>query len=126
MRRASLETIERIVKDVTVSEAEATRDRRLSLTMMNCIWARHTDTETREPVQGEASGKCHPLTLDEKPNIIIDHVKVISCNEDPCVYYSKSYLLYELWQYLLPFAATSACNMNHEMMTRLADWRRRA
>ena len=53
MRRASIETIERMVKDVTVSAAEASRDRRLSLTMMNCIWARNTDVETNEPVQGE-------------------------------------------------------------------------
>ena len=52
-----METIERMVKDVTVSEAEATRDRRLSLTMMNCIWARHTDTETRDPVEGDVTGR---------------------------------------------------------------------
>ena len=53
MRRASIETIERIVKDATSSQAEHTRDRRLSLTMMNCIWARNTDRETDEPVRGE-------------------------------------------------------------------------
>ena len=29
------------------------RDRRLSLTMMNCIWARNTDVETLDPVAGE-------------------------------------------------------------------------
>ena len=57
MRRASLETIERMVKDVTSSQAEATRDRRLSLTMMNCIWARNTDVETTEPVVGEVTGR---------------------------------------------------------------------
>merc|ERR1719322_985856 len=53
MRRASIETIERLVKDATASQAEATRDRRLSLTMMNCIWARNTDVETLDPVAGE-------------------------------------------------------------------------
>ena len=57
IRRASIETLERMVKDVTVSQAEATRDRRLSLTMMNCIWARNTDVETDEPVVGEVTGK---------------------------------------------------------------------
>lgn len=56
MRRASIEAIERMVKDVSATEAEATRDRRLSLTMMNCIWARHTDAETVQPVQGEITG----------------------------------------------------------------------
>lgn len=62
MRRASIEAIERMVKDVSATEAEATRDRRLSLTMMNCIWARHTDAETVEPVQGEITG-CVPSWL---------------------------------------------------------------
>ena len=57
MRRASIETLERIVKDATASQAEASRDRRLSLTMMNCIWARNTDVETMEPVQGKMSGR---------------------------------------------------------------------
>ena len=57
MRRASLETIERMVKDVTATQAEAARDRRLSLTMMNCIWARNTDEETAEPVLGEVTGR---------------------------------------------------------------------
>ena len=57
IRRASIETLERMVKAVTVSQAEATRDRRLSLTMMNCIWARNTDVETDEPVVGEVTGK---------------------------------------------------------------------
>ena len=57
IRRASIETLERMVKDVTVSQAEATRDRRLSLTMMNCIWARNTDVETDEPVRGEVNGE---------------------------------------------------------------------
>ncbi len=57
MRRASLETIERMVKDVTATQASAARDRRLSLTMMNCIWARNTDVETTEPVVGGVTGR---------------------------------------------------------------------
>ena len=57
MRRASIETIERIVKDATSSQADHARDRRLSLTMMNCIWARNTDVETLEPVYGEVQGR---------------------------------------------------------------------
>jgi len=57
MRRASVDTIERFVKDVTTSKADHVRDRRLSLTMMNCIWARNTDDETEVPVQGEVTGK---------------------------------------------------------------------
>ena len=68
MRRASIEAIERMVKDVSATEAEATRDRRLSLTMMNCIWARNTDNETLEEVQGEVTGrtrrsKCYCIIL---------------------------------------------------------------
>ena len=62
MRRASIETLERIVKDATASQAEASRDRRLSLTMMNCIWARNTDVETIEPVQGVLSGRSSLMT----------------------------------------------------------------
>ncbi len=57
MRRASLDTIERMVKDVTETHAQAARNRRLSLTMMNCIWARNTDEETVEPVVGEMQGR---------------------------------------------------------------------
>ena len=56
-RRSSIETIERFVKDVHQSPAEHSRERRLSLTMMNCIWARNTDVETNEPVAGEITGK---------------------------------------------------------------------
>ncbi|CAB4065864.1 unnamed protein product [Lepeophtheirus salmonis] len=54
IRRASIETFER-VKDVTSSRSP--RDRRLSLTVMNCIWARNTELETLEPVEGEIVGK---------------------------------------------------------------------
>ena len=56
-RRSSIETIERLVKDVHQSPAEHARERRLSLTMMNCIWARNTDVETNDPVAGEITGK---------------------------------------------------------------------
>ena len=56
-RRSSIETIERFVKDVHQSPAEHSRERRLSLTMMNCIWARNTDVETNEPVAGEITGR---------------------------------------------------------------------
>ena len=63
MRRASLETIERMVKDVRTTQAEAARDRRLSLTMMNCIWARNTDEETKEPVEGQVSGRRNQHSL---------------------------------------------------------------
>ena len=56
-RRSSIEAIERMVKDVHQSPAEHARERRLSLTMMNCIWARNTDVETSEPVAGEITGK---------------------------------------------------------------------
>ena len=73
MRRASIEAIERMVKDVSATEAEATRDRRLSLTMMNCIWARNTDNETLEEVQGEVTGrtrrsKCYCIILQLSHN----------------------------------------------------------
>ena len=57
MRRSSIETIERLVKDVHQSPAEHARERRLSLTMMNCIWARNTDVETSDPVAGDITGK---------------------------------------------------------------------
>ena len=60
-RRSSIETIERFVKDVHQSPAEHSRERRLSLTMMNCIWARNTDVETNEPVAGEITGKIFQL-----------------------------------------------------------------
>ena len=63
MRRASVDTIERFVKDVTASKADHVRDRRLSLTMMNCIWARNTDDETEVPVQGEVTGKSRSYQL---------------------------------------------------------------
>ena len=56
-RRSSIETIERLVKDVHQSPAEHARERRVSLTMMNCIWARNTDVETNEPVAGCITGK---------------------------------------------------------------------
>ena len=56
-RRSSIEAIERLVKDVHQSPADHARERRLSLTMMNCIWARNTDVETSEPVAGEITGK---------------------------------------------------------------------
>ncbi len=65
MRRASVDTIERFVKDVTASKADHVRDRRLSLTMMNCIWARNTDDETEVPVPGEVTGKSsQPMFLE--------------------------------------------------------------
>jgi len=57
MRRASLDTIERLVRDATATPGEAARDRRLSLTMMNCIWARNADEETLEAVRGEVTGR---------------------------------------------------------------------
>jgi len=49
--------IERFKKEVTLTKAEYVRDRRLSLTMMNCIWARNTDDETEAPVSGVLQGK---------------------------------------------------------------------
>jgi len=57
MRRASVDHIERFKKEVTLTKAEYVRDRRLSLTMMNCIWARNTDDETEAPVSGVLQGK---------------------------------------------------------------------
>ena len=53
MRRASVETIERMV----TSKADQARGRRVSLTIMNCIWARNTEQETSHPVHGEVIGK---------------------------------------------------------------------
>ena len=53
MRRASVETIERMV----TSKADQARGRRVSLTIMNCIWARNTEQETSHPVHGEVMGK---------------------------------------------------------------------
>ena len=53
MRRASVETIEKLVQ----SKADQARDRRVSLTIMNCIWARNTEKETSHPVHGEVIGK---------------------------------------------------------------------
>ncbi len=49
MRRASVETIEKLVQ----SKADQARERRVSLTIMNCIWARNTERETTLPVHGE-------------------------------------------------------------------------
>ena len=56
-RRSSIETIERFVKDAQQSPAEHARERRVSLTKMNCIWARNTDVETVDPVSGDITGK---------------------------------------------------------------------
>ena len=56
-RRSSIEAIQSLVKEVHQSPAEHARERRLSLTMMNCIWARNTDVETSDPVTGEITGK---------------------------------------------------------------------
>ena len=53
MRRASVETIEKLVQ----SKADQARGRRVSLTIMNCIWARNTEQETSHPVHGEVIGK---------------------------------------------------------------------
>ena len=53
MRRASVETIEKLVQ----SKADQARERRVSLTIMNCIWARNTEQETSHPVHGEVIGK---------------------------------------------------------------------
>ena len=53
MRRASVETIEKLVQ----SKADQARERRVSLTIMNCIWARNTEQETSHPVYGEVIGK---------------------------------------------------------------------
>ncbi len=79
IRRASLEAVERIVKDVTVTQAEATRDRRLSLTMMNCIWARNTDVETTEPVQGHLICKYIKSVFNEhSAGVFLCNVKVKS------------------------------------------------
>ena len=62
-RRSSIETIERFVKDAQQSPAEHARERRVSLTMMNCIWARNTDVETIDPVSGDITGKTFSLEL---------------------------------------------------------------
>ena len=53
MRRASVETIEKLVQ----SKADQARERRVSLTIMNCLWARNTEQETSHPVHGEVIGK---------------------------------------------------------------------
>ena len=53
MRRASVETIEKLVQ----SKADQARERRVSLTIMNCIWARNTERETTHPVHGEVIGE---------------------------------------------------------------------
>ena len=53
MRRASVETIERLVQ----SKADQSRDRRVSLTIMNCIYARNTERETTNPCHGEVTGR---------------------------------------------------------------------
>ena len=53
MRRASVEHIEKLVQ----SKADQARERRVSLTIMNCIWARNTERETTHPVHGEVVGK---------------------------------------------------------------------
>ncbi len=53
MRRASVEAIEKFGQ----TKAEKARDRRLSLTIMNCIWARNTEKETSLPVHGDIIGK---------------------------------------------------------------------
>ena len=53
MRRASVETIEKLVQ----SKADQARGRRVSLTIMNCIWARNTEQETSHPVHGEVISK---------------------------------------------------------------------
>ena len=68
-RRSSIETIERLVKDVHQSPAEHARERRLSLTMMNCIWARNTDVETNDPVAGEITGKIFTTSYNFPQNI---------------------------------------------------------
>ena len=57
MRRASVETIEKLVQ----SKADQARERRISLTIMNCIWARNTEQETSHPVHGEVIGKYEKL-----------------------------------------------------------------
>ena len=62
MRRASVETIERMV----TSKAEQARGRRVSLTIMNCIWARNTEQETSHPVHGEVMGKSQYSTMLQK------------------------------------------------------------
>ena len=62
-RRSSIETIERFVKDAQQSPAEHARERRVSLTMMNCIWARNTDVETIDPVSGDITGKTFLLEI---------------------------------------------------------------
>ena len=62
-RRSSIETIERFVKDAQQSPAEHARERRVSLTMMNCIWARNTDVETVDPVSGDITGKTFSLEI---------------------------------------------------------------
>jgi len=49
MRRASVEHIEKLYQ----SKADQARERRVSLTIMNCIWARNTERETTHPVHGE-------------------------------------------------------------------------
>ena len=53
MRRASVEHIEKLYQ----SKADQARDRRVSLTIQNCIWARNTERETTHPVHGEVVGK---------------------------------------------------------------------
>ena len=53
MRRASVEHIEKLYQ----SKADQARERRVSLTIMNCIWARNTERETTHPVHGEVIGK---------------------------------------------------------------------
>ena len=53
MRRASVEQIEKLYQ----SKADQARERRVSLTIMNCIWARNTERETTHPVHGEVVGK---------------------------------------------------------------------
>lgn len=53
MRRASVEHIEKLYQ----SKADQARERRVSLTIMNCIWARNTERETTHPVHGEVVGK---------------------------------------------------------------------
>ena len=71
MRRASVETIEKLVQ----SKADQARERRLSLTIMNCIWARNTEQETTHPVHGEVIGKYFMYLLKI---YIIAHLEICS------------------------------------------------
>lgn len=77
MRRASVETIEKLVQ----SKADQARERRVSLTIMNCIWARNTERETTLPVHGDVVCKslfllrmtrfvdCYTFSIKRAPRI---------------------------------------------------------